>query len=162
MCSGVFIVKFEHISYLHGVKYGKTGFMLEKRKKSNKFNRLQIEVLSLPNIPPPSSPKYRPLKFVLCPYIHPRCVNRILRYNHQNNLKSLHPLHIINSKFPVLRENQQKHFCWPCLSGFSHWGGGGFDPHEKINQCLTNIKRCSTDIFKIRFIKYWLYRLNIG
>ena len=108
MCSGVFIVKFEHISYLDDVK--NTGFILEKRKKSNKFNRLQIEVLSLQNIPPPSFPEYRPLKFVLCPYIHSRCINAIFRYNHQNHLKSLHPLHIINSKFPLLRENQQKHF----------------------------------------------------
>ena len=92
------------------MKYGKTGFILEKRKKSNKFNRLQIEGLSLQNIPPPSFPEYRPLKFVLCPYIHSRCINGILRYNHQNHLKSLHPLHIINSKFPLLRENQEKHF----------------------------------------------------
>ena len=39
---------------LHDVKYelytGYTSFILEKRKKSDKFNRLQIEVFFLPNI----------------------------------------------------------------------------------------------------------------
>ena len=51
--SSVFIVNFEHNSYLdRREKCPNTCFMLEKRKKS-KFNRLQIEVFFLPNISPP-------------------------------------------------------------------------------------------------------------
>ena len=57
---------------------------LEKRKKSRKFNRLQTEVFFLLNISPlpphPPSPIYRPIKFVLCPYICPGHFNKILRY----------------------------------------------------------------------------------
>ena len=45
--SCVFIVNFEHISR-NMPKYG---------KKSNKFNRLQIEVLFLPNRSPPRLPE---------------------------------------------------------------------------------------------------------
>ena len=55
------------------------------RKKSKDFNRFQIEVFFLPNIrppvykPSPSPPEYRPIKFVLCPYMHPGRINEILR-----------------------------------------------------------------------------------
>ena len=60
---------------------------LEKRKKSNEFNKLQVEVLFLipsisspysPYISPPPHPthtKYRPTKFVLFPYIRSGCIN---------------------------------------------------------------------------------------
>ena len=57
----------------------------KERKKTNKFNRLQIEVLFLPNISPPvyinlpPPTEYRPIKFVLCPYIRPGRINGILR-----------------------------------------------------------------------------------
>ena len=57
---------------------------LEKRKKSNKFNRLQIEVFppeyktSHIQAPPP---EYGPIKFVLCPYICPGRINGLLRYS---------------------------------------------------------------------------------
>ena len=79
--SGVFIVNSEHISHLaRREKCQNTCFILEKRKKS-KFNRLQIEVilLFLPNISPLPNPEYRPIKFVLCLYIRPGCINGILR-----------------------------------------------------------------------------------
>ena len=49
-------------------------------KKSNEFNRLQIEVFSLANISPPPPPEYRPIKFVLCPYKRPGRINEILRH----------------------------------------------------------------------------------
>ena len=54
----------------------------KKRKKSNKFNRFQIEVFFLPNISPLlyKLPKYRLIKFLLCPYICPGHINRILWY----------------------------------------------------------------------------------
>ena len=85
--SGVFTVNFEHISHLarrekcqNNVPY--TG------KKKEKFNRLQSEVFcvflpeyELPPIPPsPPPPEYRPIKFILCPYIRPGHINEILRY----------------------------------------------------------------------------------
>ena len=60
--------------------------ILEKRKKSNSFNRLQIEVSFLPNVSPPF-PKYRSIKFVLCPYIHPGRINGILQYIKNNYMK---------------------------------------------------------------------------
>ena len=47
MYSAVFIVNFEHISHLQRREIGRnTSFILEKRKQSNKFKRLQIEVIS--------------------------------------------------------------------------------------------------------------------
>ena len=56
--SGVFIVDFEHISHLGRREiYQNTSSIPGKRKKTNKFNRLQIEVFSLPNI---SLPRYKP------------------------------------------------------------------------------------------------------
>ena len=51
-----------------------------KKKKSHKFNRLEIEVFLLPNISPPI-PEYRSIKFVLYPYIRTGCINGILRYH---------------------------------------------------------------------------------
>ena len=59
-----------------------------KKKNRNKFTRLQNEVFFLSNIGPPvynPSPPlppvdYRPIKSVLCPYIHPRRINAILPY----------------------------------------------------------------------------------
>ena len=66
MYFGVFIVNFEHISHLalHEI-WQNMSFILEKRKKSNKFNRLLIEVFFLQNISPlyispPPSPEYIP------------------------------------------------------------------------------------------------------
>ena len=55
---------------------------LEKREKSNKFNRLQIEVFFFPNINPSTSPtpKHRPIKFVVCLDIRTGCIDVILRY----------------------------------------------------------------------------------
>ena len=58
---------------------------LEKREKSNKFNRFQIEVFFLPNIGPlvsksPLPTEYRPIKFALCMYMRPGHINGILRY----------------------------------------------------------------------------------
>ena len=40
---------------------------------------------------------------------------------------------------------QSSAFDWPILSCNDHCDC----PHEKINQCLTDINRCLTDIFKI-------------
>ena len=91
--SGVFTVNFEYISHLaRREKRRKMCFILEKRKKSN-FNILQIEVFFLPNIilpplsiykphptPPPHTLEYIPIKFVLCPYLHPGRINEILLY----------------------------------------------------------------------------------
>ena len=84
------------ISYLYQINVSNSYHLwlqviinLEKRRKSNKFNRLQIEVLLLSNISQiPCTPQirapprleYRPTKFVLCPYIRPGCINGILRY----------------------------------------------------------------------------------
>ena len=84
------------ISYLYQINVSNSYHLwlqviinLEKRRKSNKFNRLQIEVLLLsnisqilctPQIRAPPRPEYRPTKFVLCPYIRPGCINGILRY----------------------------------------------------------------------------------
>ena len=84
------------ISYLYQINVSNSYHLwlqviinLEKRRKSNKFNRLQIEVLLLsnisqipctPQIRAPPHPEYRPTKFVLCPYIRPGCINGILRY----------------------------------------------------------------------------------
>ena len=63
---------------------------LEKRKKSNKFNRFQIGVFFLSNIPPPppyiSCSEYKPIEFTFCPYIHPGRINRILRYNAKQSI----------------------------------------------------------------------------
>ena len=56
---------------LHDVKYAKIRALCWK---SNKFNRLQIEVFFLPNISPPFPPiprRYKTIKLVLCPYIRP-------------------------------------------------------------------------------------------
>ena len=51
--SGVFFLNFEHISHLaRREKFRNTCFIVQKVKKS-KLNRLQIEVLFLPNISPP-------------------------------------------------------------------------------------------------------------
>ena len=53
--SVVVIVNFEHVSHLVQREICRnTSFILEKRKKSNNFNRLQIEVFLHPNISPPS------------------------------------------------------------------------------------------------------------
>ena len=49
----------------------------EKRKKSNNFYRLQIELFFLEW---KRCPKYRPIKFFLCPYIRPGRINGILKY----------------------------------------------------------------------------------
>ena len=78
MYSGVFIVNFEHISYLARPKHTEIRALYWKKRKKSKFNRFQIEVFFLPSInpfqhhPPPhlsyiSPPKYRPIKlsFVL-------------------------------------------------------------------------------------------------
>ena len=61
-----------------------------KERKKSKFNRLQIEVLFLPSIrspvykpPLPPSPhprQYRPIKFVLSPYMRPGRIDEILRW----------------------------------------------------------------------------------
>ena len=54
------------------------------KKKKSKFNRLQIEVFFLPKNPKFKSPEYRPIykpiKFVLCPYIRPGRITEILGY----------------------------------------------------------------------------------
>ena len=74
---GVFIVNFEDISHLaRRKKWRNTYFILVKRKKS-KFNRSQIEVFFLPNINPPyiSLPEWRPIRFVVYPYIHTGRIN---------------------------------------------------------------------------------------
>ena len=42
---------------------------LEKSKKINKFNRLQIEVFFFPNLSPP--PRIQFYKIALCPYMRP-------------------------------------------------------------------------------------------
>ena len=59
-----------------------------------KFNRLQIELLFLPNIsapfPPPPRPtprEYRPIKSALCPYILPVYIKGILQYFTQQTRK---------------------------------------------------------------------------
>ena len=70
----------------------KSELYTEKRKKSNNFNRFLIEMFFLPNIstsvykPAPPLPLYtgRPIIFVLCPYVTPGRINRILRY--RNNI----------------------------------------------------------------------------
>ena len=83
----VFIFNFEHVSHIQKTwnkpKYEPyTG----KKKKSNNFNWLQIELFLLRNIsplPPYISPpplEYRPIKFVLCQYIHSGSIKGILRY----------------------------------------------------------------------------------
>ena len=81
--SGVFTVNFEHISHL--ARRGKCQnmcFILEKRKKSLTDCKVKCFVFFLPNIskPHPPSPEYRPIKFILCPYIRPGRINEILRY----------------------------------------------------------------------------------
>ena len=44
----------------------------KKERKKSKFDRLHVEVFFLLNISPPiPSPEYKPVKFVLCPYISP-------------------------------------------------------------------------------------------
>ena len=48
-----------------------------KRKKSNTFYRFQIELFFLEW---ERCPKYRLIKFFLCPYIRPGCINGILKY----------------------------------------------------------------------------------
>ena len=57
---------------------------LEKWKKSKQFNKLQIEVFFHSYINPsyisPPIPQYRSIKFVLCPYLCPGCINTILWY----------------------------------------------------------------------------------
>ena len=76
--SGVFIVNFQHISHLaRREKYQNPCFIL---KKKIMFNKLQFEVFFLPNISP-RLPECRPIKYVLCPYIRPGCINGILRYS---------------------------------------------------------------------------------
>ena len=67
--SAAFIVNFEHISHLARREICRnTSFIMEKGKKSNKFNRLQIEVFFLSNIslPPPNIGPSN-LSFVLYP-----------------------------------------------------------------------------------------------
>ena len=62
--SGVFVVNFEHNSHLvRREVFRNASFTLEKRKESNKFNRLQIEVFFLPITSPhplSSSRVYKP------------------------------------------------------------------------------------------------------
>ena len=49
--SGVFNVNFQHISHLQQHEICQNmNVILEKRKKSNKLNRFEIEVCFLPNI----------------------------------------------------------------------------------------------------------------
>ena len=58
-------------------------YVLYTGKKKEKFNRLQSEVFCVfpPEYKqPPSPPEYRPIKFILCPYIRPGRINEILRY----------------------------------------------------------------------------------
>ena len=67
---------------LHHVKNAEKRALYSKKGKKSKFNRLQFEVFFLSNISPPfpATPKYRPIKFVLCPYIRPGDINGILWY----------------------------------------------------------------------------------
>ena len=134
---------------LHGVKYAKIQILYWNKK-------FILEVISLidckskgfssqihptpPHRPTPTHPEHKPIKFVLCPYIRPGRINGILRYNHWNHLKSLHPLHIINhfyhQDFPNIKGEPTKNFCWSYLADFSHWGGRGFEGiHWKRKIC---------------------------
>ena len=75
-CSDVSIADFEQVVVARAVILTVCGYRLlqnvEKRRKSNKFNRSQIELSPFP--------EFRPIKFVLFPYIRPGRINGNLRY----------------------------------------------------------------------------------
>ena len=75
--------------YQINVNFTVCGYWLLKnleKKKSNKFNSVQIEVSFLPNIS--SFPQYRLIKFVFYLYIRPGRINEILRYLTLNVFKT--------------------------------------------------------------------------
>ena len=61
-CSGALLLTLNKFHILHDVKYAKIRVLYwKKRKKSNKFNKLQMQVFFLTNMPPPLVYKPPPL-----------------------------------------------------------------------------------------------------
>ena len=91
------------------------------------------------------------------------------------NTPNFHHSHISTTEGELVNKQKRKRDWKKIFKGLTEFKEGGPNPHEKINRCLTDIKRCLTHIFKIyqiltnisqilkmSFIKYWLHQLNIG